>query len=49
MWEDNRVLTFSLEEVLLWIMDWYFGQKRRFKVNDEFVFYKHASFHFKRC
>ncbi len=32
MWEDNRRLTFSLEEVLLWIMDWYFGQKQQFQV-----------------
>lgn len=24
--------TGSLEEVLLWIKDWYFGQKQQFKV-----------------
>ncbi len=33
MWEDNRG-TFSLEEALLWIMDSYFDQKRRFKVKN---------------
>ncbi len=57
MWEDNSKLTFSLEEVLLWIMDSYFGQKRWFKVkcleklnaNDGFVSYRHAAFHFTRC
>ncbi len=31
MWEDNKRWTFSLEEPLLWIMD-YFGQKQQFKV-----------------
>ncbi len=31
MWEDNRWWTFSLEEVLLWFMDSYFGQKQLFK------------------
>ncbi len=28
----NRRCTFSLEEVLLWIMYWYFRQKQRFEV-----------------
>ncbi len=32
MWEDNKGWTFPLEEGLLWIMDWYFGQKQWFKV-----------------
>ncbi len=32
MWGDNRNWTFSLEEVLLWIMNWYFHQKWQFKV-----------------
>ncbi len=31
MWEDNRGLTFPLEEVL-WIMELYFGQKQWFDV-----------------
>ncbi len=32
MWEDNRARTFSLEEVLLGIMDSYFVQKKQFKI-----------------
>ncbi len=32
MWQqDNREWTLSLEEVLLWVMDSYFGQKKQFK------------------
>ncbi len=30
MWEDNGELSFSLEEVLLWILDWYFAKKSEF-------------------
>ncbi len=30
---DNGRWTFSLEEVLLWIMYWYFRWKQRFEVN----------------
>ncbi len=37
MWEDNRGGTFSMEEVLLWIIDPYFGQKRQFKVKNDFT------------
>ncbi len=32
MWESNKRWTVSLDEELLWIMDWYFGQKWEFKV-----------------
>ncbi len=49
---QQECFTFSLEEVLLWIMDTYFGQKRWFKVkkhlDDGFVYYKHADFYFTR-
>ncbi len=34
MWEDTRKWTVSLEEALLWIMDWYFGQKQRIKAKN---------------
>ncbi len=30
MWEENREWTFSLEKILLWIMDLYFSQKQWF-------------------
>jgi len=33
----QKAWTFSLEEVLLWIMDLYFGQKQRFKVMEDFI------------
>ncbi len=29
---DNSRRGFSLKEALLWIMGWYFGQKKGFKV-----------------
>jgi len=32
MWEDNKMCTFPLEEVLLWVEDLYFYQKWPFKV-----------------
>ncbi len=42
-------MDFLLEEFLIWIMDWYFGQKQQFKVKMSlFVSYKHADFHFTR-
>ncbi len=34
MWEDDRGWTVWLEEMLLWIMDLYFGQKRLFEVKN---------------
>ncbi len=40
MWEDN---TFSLEEVLLWIIDLYFDQKWWFKVK-MICFFKKITF-----
>ncbi len=42
MWEDNREWPFSLEEVPLLIMNWYFGQK----CIERFVSYKHVAFRF---
>ncbi len=34
MWQNNRRWTFSLEEVLLWIMDLYFSWKQQFEVKN---------------
>ncbi len=34
MWEDNRRFTLSLEEALLWFMDWYFSRKQYFEVKN---------------
>ncbi len=44
LWENNRRWTFSLQEVLLWIIDWCFGPMFKVKcLNDEFS-HKHALF-----
>ncbi len=52
MWEDNKGWTFSLEEEYygLWthILAGSSGLKLK-HINDGFVSYKHAAFHFTRC
>ncbi len=45
MWEDNRRWTFLLEEALLWIKDWHFGQKREFDVKMPWWIYYYFFFY----